>query len=903
MMTKRMILWAALALTAGAATAGQAQLEAGRDRDALLPTESTEWLDHRARALPPRDWSKVGGTGVMAARAKAVLADLTENAKLVASDAAANDQFGYSVAVDGNTAVVGAWVNDQTAGADAGAVYVFLRNGASWAQQGAPIVPADVAENDTFGKSVAISGDTLVVGSPFATTAAGGMSGAAYVYVRNAGVWSLQQKLFDDDAGIGDGNDRFGFAVSVLGDTLIVGAPSDDTTTPTAISNCGAAHVYTRSAGVWTKQARLQASDRAQDDEFGNAVDLSSDQALVGAEYDDTTGGADAGSAYYFTRSAGVWTQQTRLGSSAGAATGLQFGHAVAIDGGTMAVSEHNRSGNAGAVQVFVGSGGVWNPQQLLTASDGESGDVFGHALDLRGDSILVGAYLAETTVGQVDRGTGYLFKRTGGVWAQTDRMFASDSGNGDRFGFGVALGAGVALLGAPLDDTAGGADAGSAYLFHLGTATTTTQNTTTVNITYNQTVNLNATVSGGTPTGTVEFRDGAIVLASIPLDGSFQANTVLTLPAGNYSIVAYYLGDANHLPSSSAVKLVNVVQATTTLQLQSSANPSVYGQNLTFTATLSVQAPGGGTPPGNIQFFDNGSLVAIRSLTAGVAEYQVDNLTHNLGVAHPITAVYSDTTNYIGSSAGPVNQIVNKATPTITLVSNPNPSFVGQNVALTATLTGGLAPSGTVTFFDGISLLGSNPVLSGVATRNTSALTLGAHNLQATYAGDDNHNDVQTAVPTVHNVVVSADVSVSKSNGVDFVQSGQETTYTIVVTNPDGGADVDGLRLNDVLDPAIFDDALATWACQPPNASACSPTSGTGSIIDLPLDLPAGSSVTITLTVPVLVDAELGVSNTVTLTMPSGVGDPNLDDNTATDTDGSGLFTDSFEDIPVASH
>ena len=138
-----------------------------------------------------------------------------------------------------------------------------------------------------------------------------------------------------------------------------------------------------------------------------------------------------------------------------------------------------------------------------------------------------------------------------------------------------------------------------------------------------------------------------------------------------------------------------------------------------------------------------------------------------------------------------------------------------------------------------------------------------------------------------------------TKTNGTSFVQSGQDTTYTIVVNNPAGGADTDGLLVNDTLNPAQFDVPNADWSCAP--AGICTPESGTGNLANLPLDLPAGSSVTITVTVPVLPEAESGVSNTVSLTMPVDVGDPNPTNNTATDSDGSGLFNDGFESGPAS--
>lgn len=874
-MIKRMMLWAAMALTTGTATAGQLMQSLGPAR--VSPATIAE--------KPTRMQAT-----------KAMLANVTENQRLVSASAAAHDFFGQAVATDGNTAVIGIWGNDAGAAQSEGdgAVEVWLRTGNTWALQ-QRLVSGDAGTNEQFGWSVAISGDTLVVGSPLAD-ASGSDSGSVFVYTRSAGVWTLQTQLTSATV---DSNDNFGFAVAIEGDTLIASARRDEVG---AVNAAGAAYVYTRTAGVWTQQGdRLVATGGLEGDVLGTSVDLSGDYAVVGADSADTAGGEDAGAAYIFRRVAGVWSQQgSPLVSNAPAAFN-QFGRSVAIDNGTIVVSDHRRSSSTGRAIVFTGSGASWTVQQTLSASDGQSGDVFGHAVSIQGETILVGAYQADL-VANSDRGAAYKFTRSGSVWSQIDKYFASDAGGAlERFGFGVALTSSVAIAGAPLDQVGSIIEAGSAYVFHLGTPTSTVQIINPTTATFNESIALTAQVSGGTPTGNVEFRDGANVLVMVPLNGSGIAATNLTLNAGSYSIRAFYLGDSVHSPSNSTAQAVTINKASTSMALNTSGSPSVYGNNVTFTANLAVTPPGGGVPAGSVQFFDDGVLVSTQPLVAGVAQFTTNALTHNGGADHPITASYAGTANYNGSSAGPQNHVVNKATPSLTLFSSPNPSFLGQNVTLTGTLTGGLAPTGTVTFFDGISLMGSNPVVAGVATRNTSSLTMGAHNLQATYAGDDNHNDVQTAAPIVHTVQPSADVSVTKTNGTTFVQSGEVTTYTIVVTNPAGGVAVDGLLVNDVLDPDFFDVGAATWSCAP--AGICTPEAGTGSIVDLPLDLAPDSLVTITLTVPVLASAEAGVANTVTLTMPGGVGDPDLADNTATDTDGSGLFKDSFEDVPASIH
>ncbi len=871
-MIKRMMFWAAMAAMVGGAVA-------------VAPATDAPF--------PPRGANRPTAMKSMpmpASLGKALLADITESFHATASDPAEQDHFGYSVAIDGDTAVVGAYQKDGTSLMDVGAAYVYVRSGGTWSQQQKLVAETPVA-GASFGRSVAVSGGTVAVGAPQDDSPGQLASGAVYVYTRSGSVWTREAKLAGAQVITGD---DFGWSVALEGDTLVAGAKNDDVG---SVNSGGALYVFTRTAGVWSAQgSRLSASDAQDGDLLGSSLALFADTVVAGAEGVDTVADTDidSGAVYVFTCSAGVWTQHPRL-RAASPAQGNLFGHSVAIDSGTLLVGEPNRSSGLGAAHVFVGSGGSWNVQEVLTAADGVAGDFFGHSVAVRGDLALVGAYAGEGNSGPSNSGAVYAFRRSGGVWTQPDKYLASDASSGDRLGFGVALSPGAAISGAPNDLSGGFIEAGSAYVYQLGTPTTTVQILTPIPTVFGGNLGLNAQVSGGTPTGNVEFRNGANVLATVPLNGSGVAATSIMPNAGSYSVVAYYLGDGTHLSSNSTATAFTVAKAPTTLDLTSSGSPSSYGQNVTFTATVATTAPGASPVTGSVEFRDGAALLATVALSGGVASYATTALLHNTGSAHPITATFIESTNYFGSTDDAINHVVNKVTPTLSLVSNPNPSLFGQSVTMTGTLSGGLAPTGTVTFFDGISLLGSNPVSGGAATRTTSSLALGVHPLQATYAGDDNHEAVNTAAPSNHTVLPAADVSVTKTNGTNFVQSGQSTTYSIVVSNPGGGADVDGLLVNDVLNPAYFDVGAATWSCAP--AGICSPESGTGDIVNLPLDLPAGSTVTITLIVPVLVTAETGVANTVTLTLPGTVGDPDLANNSATDSDGSGLFKDSFED------
>ncbi|WP_437895446.1 MYXO-CTERM sorting domain-containing protein [Sorangium sp. So ce124] len=325
----------------------------------------------------------------------------TQQAKLVATDAAADKYFGTSVALSGDTALVGA-SGDADHGLNAGAAYVFARSAGVWTQQ-AKLVATDAAEGDYFGISVALSGDTALLGTP-GDDDKGSSSGAAYVFVRSAGVWTQQAKLVATN---GAALDYLGSAVALSGDTALVASPGGHGFQP------GSAYVFVRSAGVWTQQASLHARDPARDDTFGSAVALSGDTALVGAQGDDDDEIVDSGSAYVFVRSAGVWTQQAKL-----------------------------------------------------MATDRETWDYFGSSVALSGDTALVGALLSDNAVW--DAGAAYVFQRSAGVWTQQAALVATNPRKDDGFGDSVALSDGTALVGVHGDDAKGNyAGSAYVYVIH----------------------------------------------------------------------------------------------------------------------------------------------------------------------------------------------------------------------------------------------------------------------------------------------------------------------------------------------------------------------------------------------------------------------------------------------------
>jgi hypothetical protein len=226
--------------------------------------------------------------------------------------------------------------------------------------------------------------------------------------------------------------------------------------------------VFVRSGTAWSEQAHLTASDGAAVDFFGNSAAVSGDTAVVGACNDNTLGGTDAGSAYVFVRSGTVWTQQAHLTASDGAA-GDFFGWSVAMSGGTAVVGADGDDtpggADAGSAYVFVRSGTAWTQQAHLVASDGDAQDVLGYSVAVSGDTAVVGAY-GDDTQGGTNAGSAYAFVRSGNAWTQRVHLINPDGADGDFFGTSVGVNRHTVVIGAVADDTPAGDDAGSAYVF-----------------------------------------------------------------------------------------------------------------------------------------------------------------------------------------------------------------------------------------------------------------------------------------------------------------------------------------------------------------------------------------------------------------------------------------------------
>jgi len=389
--------------------------------------------------------------------------------KLTASDAKNTDLFGCSVALDGDVAVVGAF-EENSGGTDSGAAYVFERNtngGTNNWGQIEKLVASDAQANDEFGWSVAVDGDVVIVGARYEDTGGSG-AGAAYLFERNAGgtnTWDEVKKIQASDK---HGDLWYGWSVAVAGDVTLIGAPGDDDKGV----NAGAAYVMPVSDKTkeFTEAAKRTASDAGANDYFGCSAAVDGDVLIAGA-YGENSGGSDAGAAYIFERNfdgMSNWKEVKKIMASDAQADDF-FGFSAAVAGDVAVVGaygEDSGSAEAGAAYVFernIDGTNTWNEVKKLTASDAETDDFFGYSVAVAGDVAIVGALHKNTNAG-----AAYIFERNIGgtnAWSEVKKLVPSDVEADDFFGCSVAVAGDVAVVGSRWDDDAGG-NAGAAYVF-----------------------------------------------------------------------------------------------------------------------------------------------------------------------------------------------------------------------------------------------------------------------------------------------------------------------------------------------------------------------------------------------------------------------------------------------------
>ncbi len=388
-------------------------------------------------------------------------AQCLEEQKLTASDAAAFADFGVSVSVSGDTAIVGANLDDCAAGADCGSAYVLRFDGTTWAEE-QKLTASDAESGDEFGISVSISGDTAVVGAFRDDCAAGGGCGSAYMFRFNGTSWVLEQKLTGPDPAA---SDQFGSSVSVSEDTVVVGEAGDDCA---AGSNCGAAYMFRFNGTTWVQEQKLTASDAAGSDNFGESVSLSGETAVVGVRLDDCAGGNNCGSAYVFRFNGASWDEEQKLTASDAAASD-QFGDSVSVSGSTAVVGAKIDACAAGSpcgsAYVFRFNGTSWTEQQKLTASDAAVPDFFGESVSVSGDTTVVGA-IGDACAAGNNCGAAYVFRFNGTSWVEQQKLTATEATTSGNYGLSVSVSAETVVVGASGHSSPAGHTSGAAYVF-----------------------------------------------------------------------------------------------------------------------------------------------------------------------------------------------------------------------------------------------------------------------------------------------------------------------------------------------------------------------------------------------------------------------------------------------------
>jgi len=724
--------------------------------------------DARGRTLPARMVADGEWLRILVDDRRAVypiLVDpIVEEASLRASNAGANDYFGWSVAISGDTVVVGAIQEDSNATGvngtesdnsenNSGAAYVFVvGSSGTWIQQ-AYLKSSNPGANGYFGYSVAISGDTVVVGA----AGEGSNSGAGYVFVRTSGTWSQQAYLKASNAGK---SDQFGASVAIDGDTVVVGAQGEDSNATgvngtesddSGFGDSGAAYVFVRSSGTWTQQAYLKASNTGANGYFGWSVAVSGDTVVVGAVYESYEF-SQSGAAYVFVRTSGKWSQQAYLKAS-NAGTDYYFGSSVAISGDTVVVGEMHESYGffqSGAAYVFVRTSGKWSQQAYLKASNAGAGDEFGYSVAISGDTLVVGADQEASNATGVNgnqsddslpgAGAAYVFLRSSGIWTQQAYL------KGPFSVFSVAISGATMVIGHRLDSNPypnyKGAS-GSASVFMVQPEVTAISPSSgplaggqSVTITGFGFTGATAVTIGGTAATAVTVVSTTSITATTPAGSAGAASVLVTTPAGTNSANALYTHQV----------------APTVTSISPSSGPLTGGESVTITGTdftTETLVTIGGKAASAVTFVSSTSITA--TTPAGSA-----------GTASVLVTTPSGT-----NSANTLYAY--QGVPTVASISpSSGPLAGGQSVTITGTgFTGATAVSIGGTAATAVTVVNATTI-----TATTAAGSAGTASVLVTTAfGTNSANTLYThqAAPTV--------TSVSPSLGP--LAGGQSVTIT----------------------------------------------------------------------------------------------------------------------------
>ncbi|MGB0370299.1 MAG: hypothetical protein ACPGN3_03050 [Opitutales bacterium] len=352
----------------------------------------------------------------------------SEIQKLEGSFPTEGDRFGHSLSIDGDIVAVGAPYENGR-----GRVYVYIRSGNSWYRD-AELTPNDAEQNDQFGWSVSVYGESILVGANGGDSR-GTKRGKAYIFTRTNGIWTQEAVLTAGDEAEYKG---FGGSVSLTADTAVVGAERDPGYLGSYNSR-GSVYIYHKSDGIWYQEEKLEPSSLDSFDQFGSSVSIEDDMLIIGAEGFDGNGGANGGGLFVYRLIDGVWIQKP-IEYASDRASNDEYGHSVNMDGNIAVVGAYGNDDNgssSGSAYVLIFVNGGWSEIAKLLANDGEAGDYFGYSVSVYGDTIMVGAYGDDDNGSE--SGSVYIFTEIDGVWSQQAKIYPEDGEQNQYFGRSVA--------------------------------------------------------------------------------------------------------------------------------------------------------------------------------------------------------------------------------------------------------------------------------------------------------------------------------------------------------------------------------------------------------------------------------------------------------------------------------
>ena len=650
------------------------------------------------------------------ARYPLVIDPWVQQAELTASDGAAGDYLGLSVAVSGTTAVVGAPLRTVGPNYEQGAAYVFVQSGNTWMQQ-AELTASDGAAYELFGLSVAVNGSTAVVGARYHTVGSNSLQGSAYVFVQSGNTWTQQAELIASD---GAAYDNFGNSVTVSGSTIMAGAPGH---TVDSNSGQGAVYVFVQSDSTWSQQVELTSSDGAAGDYFGYSVALNGNTAVVGASGHEVGLNLGQGAAYIFALNENTWSQQAELTALDGGPSD-DFGYSVAVSGNTAIVGAiwHTVGPNEdqGAAYIFVQADGTWAQQAELTSADGTPNDNFGSSVAISGSTALVGAPY-HAVASNSNQGAAYVFVQSDVLWTQEQELTSLDGASGDNHGISVSVDGSAAVVGAPFHQVGGNEDQGAAYLFvqptpgiyDPGSGSTLTGNT----VTFNWNPYPGSTAYwldvGTTPGGNNYAQSGS-------LSSSTSSYTVNGLPSDGSPVYVtwwYTLGGQWQNIEYSYTAVGSAVQKG--VLTSPSPGSTFTGSTVSFTWTAGIGATAywldAGSTMGGNQYYQSGNLGDV--LTTSVSGLPTNGSTVYVTLYSLIGGKWlSNQYTYTAFNAASALGVMKTPTPGSTLYGN------------LATFTWSAGSGATAYWLDAGSTTGGNDYyqsgnLGNVLTTTTSSL------------------------------------------------------------------------------------------------------------------------------------------------------------------------------------